>query len=251
VRLAVRKYALAVVADGMGGYAGGERAAELAIEGLLKALAVSLAMGLHGRPFQPERAIRHAFLAANRAIQQDALLHPERQDMGTTLTLGLTHGDELFVASVGDSRLYLWQSRDFKLMTLDDSVVQRMVNLGDLTESKARSHPLDNQILHALGVGETLETLRITRHRLLPGDLVVVASDGFWKSAEFPTPSAIPAFERAPGPGALEHLAVSLVDEAYRAGSDDNITVALLWHNAGSSENRNQDENHGGCDHGR
>ena len=229
--------------------AGGEHAAEIATTTVVKSLAASMVAALQGQLLQVERAIRRAFLAANQNIQREARLHPERRDMGTTLTTALIAGYELFVASVGDSRVYLWQDGEFKRLTQDDSVIIRLVNVGRITESQARLHPLDNQILHALGCGETLASLRITRHRLLPGDVVAVTSDGFWKWADLDAPRLFLALDA--GPGALEDLAVSLVEEAYRAGSDDNITVALLWHNGGNHATQERVCNQEGDDHGR
>lgn len=135
-------YTVAVVCDGMGGVAGGSIASSVAVETYIRTLSDS---------GHPDQAVRAAVMAANSAIRQRAAGHPELRSMGTTLVSALVKGDRVLISNVGDSRAYLAGAQGLRQISRDHSLVEDLVEKGDLTPGQARSHPRRNLITRALG----------------------------------------------------------------------------------------------------
>ncbi len=220
------------VADGMGGYEGGALAATLAVTHFMAALVRMAVQCIQdGTTFDPTGWLRDAFAAANAAIQECAQARTELAEMGCTLTACIVTGATAHVASIGDSRACLCRDGRLEHLTRDDSLVQRMVDEGLISAEDAENHPLSNVITRSLGAQEKVDDLTVSRHALQPNDCLLLCSDGLWKAAEGAAAPVLDAFiHGAPDVKTLEHAAVELVDMAWRQGSDDNISIALMWY---------------------
>lgn len=213
---------LFLVADGMGGAASGELASSMAgslvLEGLRRRWS-------NASPPSPERfaaALRDATVAANTRIHQHARDYPEHRGMGTTVTIAGLLGDRLFLVQVGDSRAYLVRDRVARQITKDQSLMQRLIEAGELTPEEAEVNDRRNIILQALGP-EGQVTVDLTHQQVRRGDTLILCSDGLSgvvKADEF----AALALDD-PDMRALCH---KLVDRANARGGPDNITVVAV-----------------------
>jgi len=145
---AAHKGTLVVVADGLGGHAGGEVASRMAAEVIRQVYYTS--------PAEPAEALREAFVEANHLIWETAWRHPLLRGMGTTCTALAIRGWEAFAAHVGDTRLYLIRGGRIYQMTEDDSEVMEYVRQGRLSREAAERHPEKNILLKALGTRPTI-----------------------------------------------------------------------------------------------
>ncbi len=211
-----RKGRLAVVADGMGGYEGGQEASRLAVETVRE---------VYGRAGDgdPQAALLHAFAAAHERIQNYAAQHPGYHGMGTTCTALVLLQRQLYFAHVGDSRLYLLRASRLSRLTRDHSYVSRLVENGIVRSEDAERHPQRHILTAALGAGgEVLADQTAQGMQLEPGDTLILCTDGLWSvvseeelatlgSAKDPTESCS-----------------ALVKLALQRGGPDNITVQIL-----------------------
>ena len=222
--------AFAAVADGMGGHEGGERAARLALRGVLEEAvcqAVQDADGIQG--FRPEQALCSGLLRGQRYLAHVTARCPDFEGMGATLTAAIALGRELHVASLGDTRLHLWSGGELLQLTRDDSVVQCLVDEGAISSAEAEGHPLANVVTRALCVEEDLTPCEVIRCGLLPGDVVIISSDGFWKYAADWLPEVLDELDgRDVNEDRLMQAAQALARRALEQGSDDNVSIALL-----------------------
>lgn len=205
------------LADGMGGPAFGEVAAAIFAETSRRMLPASPP----GTIDDAERLARDVFLIANRDILAYASEDADREGMGCTAELLLFVGDEWLVAHVGDSRSYRFRGGRLSRITKDHSLVQEQVDRGLLSEADARRHPMRNVIVRAVGTSERVEP-DIHRGALLPGEMILLCSDGLTDMADEADIEAILA-----GPGPLAEKGKRLVDLALAAGGRDNVTVVL------------------------
>ena len=210
--------AVLLVADGMGGPAGGGRASQLT------RMAVANAMKGEGGPRTPEgfvAELRRAVEEANLRVRQEAAGDPTLTGMGTTLTLvGLLNG-RLHIAQVGDSRAYLFRNRELVQLTRDQSVVQELLDHGAISEAQARTSPQRHVLLQALGTSAEVRPV-LTAQELRRGDLLLLCSDGL------SGPLSVDKISRIlEEPGSLRDRSAALVDAANAAGGQDNITVVL------------------------
>lgn len=168
---------LFMVADGMGGAAAGEIASATAVDVVLRHL--RRALGARERATAPEfaGALSHATETANWAIFHYASQHPELRGMGTTATIAALQGDTLFLAQVGDSRAYLVRGHRANQLTKDQSLMQKLIEAGELTEEEAALSERRNIILQALGP-EPFVKVDLTHQRVARGDVLILCSDG-------------------------------------------------------------------------
>jgi PPM family protein phosphatase len=201
-----------VVCDGMGGAAAGEIASRLAVEAMMRAMRQA---ALTPQTFQL------AVDAANDSVRSSAERDPARAGMGTTLVALATRGNRAWVAHVGDSRCYRMRDGKLERLTLDHSLVDEQVRLGQLTPAQAETSPMRNVITRAVGTQDEVAADLID-FALEPGDLYLLASDGLMREvddqqiAEILDPS-----------GDLEKLCARLIAAANEAGGRDNITCVL------------------------
>jgi PPM family protein phosphatase len=211
-----RKGRLAIVADGMGGYEGGQEASRLAVESV---------RDTYDRNFSgnPQATLIAGFELAHEAIQGFAEEHPELQGMGTTCTALAIVGRKLYYAHVGDSRLYLIRGDSTLRLTRDDSYVGRLVENGIVRPEDAESHPQRHILTAALGSGrEVSPSFPEVPVLLEDGDVLVLCTDGLW--------SLVPETELARMAQATPsaRACAQLVQAALARGGPDNITVMVL-----------------------
>jgi serine/threonine protein phosphatase PrpC len=215
--------ALVVVADGMGGAAAGEQASEMATEVIYAHLVQSWANDAEERgPQRFAYRLKEAVEMANGQIHACATSRPELRGMGTTGTVaGLLH-DHVYVAQVGDSRAYLVRGSHAYQLTRDQSLVQRLVELGELTEEEAETSSRRNVLLQALGPSPGVD-VDLTSQRVQKGDVLVLCSDGLSAAVSTGEIAEIVGRERRVA-DACERL-IALANER---GGHDNITVVLV-----------------------
>lgn len=211
---ASRKGALIVIADGLGGHAGGEIASRLATE-LIRNL-------YYAHPAEPGEALRQSFVEANRLIWEIAQQRPLLRGMGTTCTALVARGQEAFAAHVGDTRLYLIRDNRIYQMTEDDSEVMERVRQGQLTREAAARHPEKNVLVKALGTKPVIAPSLWQRPlEVRAGDRFVLASDGLHDLVTDDEVRAL-AVENAP-----DQACRRLVELAKARGGHDNVTVGI------------------------
>lgn len=142
-------HTICVVCDGMGGAAGGRIASRIAVETFTSELEKILTAGM--QPQQLREASSYAVSLANKAIREAASQMEEYHNMGTTLVSAVSYDGGVVVSNVGDSRAYHITRRGITRVTKDHSLVERMVDRGDITAEEARRHPNRNLITRALG----------------------------------------------------------------------------------------------------
>ena len=212
---------LFMVADGMGGAAAGEIASAMAIEIVLQELTVALAEQSPPTEDRFATAIKRATAAANAHIHTFALDHPEYRGMGTTATVAGVLGDTLYVAQVGDSRAYLVRNGVGQQITKDQSLMQKLIEAGELTEAEAEQSERRNIILQALGPEATIK-VDLTHQRVRRGDALVLCSDGLSGQVRADEIAQIVTEEAD-----LVAACRRMIDRANEMGGPDNITVIV------------------------
>ncbi|MBD2203070.1 Stp1/IreP family PP2C-type Ser/Thr phosphatase [Calothrix sp. FACHB-1219] len=206
-----------IVADGMGGHAGGEEASRIATEEIQAYLTD------HWESSQSSQELLvQALWQANEAILQDQQNHPERADMGTTVVVLIFREPESpWCAHVGDSRLYRLRGEELEQITEDHTWVARAIKLGDITFEEARNHPFRHVLSRCLG-REDLHQVDVQSLDVKIGDRLLLCSDGL--TEELIEPKIADCLQDS----MLEKAAESLVEAAKAHGGHDNITVALV-----------------------
>ena len=205
---------LFAVADGMGGHRGGAVASSLALEVLREVL--------HDDRVAPA-ALIDEIKAANQQVLRRGEADRELRGMGTTLTALLTAEDKAHIAHIGDSRAYLLRDGSLKQLTEDHTLVQRMVTEGKLLPEEAERHPQRSILTRALGVDEDVEPDTFTLDPVLPGDRLLLCTDGLTSMLDVERIQDV--LDSEPDP---QRAADILIGEANAAGGDDNITVLVL-----------------------
>ena len=208
------------VADGLGGHQAGEVASAIAIAAIAE---------LDGREFAtPEEAresLVGAILKGNRAILEKATRDPDSWGMGTTMTAAALAGDRWAqLAQVGDSRAYLMREREgLRQVTNDQTIVGELVRQGRLTAEEAAHHPQRSVVTRAVGLDPDLEVDTPPPLELVPGDQLVLCSDGLTDAVD---DARLAEILGAGLDG--QSTCQALIDAANAAGGPDNITVVLL-----------------------
>jgi serine/threonine protein phosphatase PrpC len=202
-----------MVADGMGGHAGGATASRVAVE------TVSSVVG--GSPEAPDVVMRAALEAANRVVHEESQRNDQLAGMGTTGVAALFCADGLaFVANVGDSRAYRLRDGALEQITLDHSLVAELHRRGIISEEEALVHPRRNEVLRSLGV-EPEVVVDVHRVELQPGDQILLCSDGLSGVVRDAEIAAVMNRE------APSQAVRTLVDFANSRGGPDNVTVQI------------------------
>ena len=220
--------ALVIVADGMGGHAGGDQAARLALRTIGTILAPLLTGALSSQQREVTRAgladsIDAAIKRANNVVHQAAATDKRYKGMGATAAVVVIWNGRVVVGHIGDCRIYYFHAGQLKQVTRDQTLVNRMVELGQLTPQEALNHPAGNEVLQAIGTRTTIEPARHKLH-LEPGDWFLVACDGLHGQVDDST--LLATLSKAPPSAAL--LAKRLVDTADQRGGADNCTVVAV-----------------------
>ena len=210
---------LFIVADGMGGAAAGELASAMAADLIYQHMATAWTKDSHGTAERFAYRMKEAVELANGQIYSYAREHPEVRGMGTTVTAAGIFGNDLYLTQIGDSRAYLVRGDDAIQLTKDQSLMQRLVDAGELTEDEAEHSERRNIILQALGPDPRVK-VDLTYQSMRRGDTLILCSDGLSglvRREEFATLA-----RQYPDPPAL---CSALIDLANARGGPDNITV--------------------------
>lgn len=216
----LRRGRLYAVADGMGGHAAGQIAAEMALKALFEVYYSS------GGGSAAD-ALRAGFQRANELVYGTAEAVPSRQGMGTTLTAAAVVGERLVVANLGDSRAYLVREGQVRQLTEDHSLVEEQVRQGMLTEEEAAVSPLKNVITKCIGNSPEAD-LDVFEERLVMGDRIILCTDGLSNLVSGEEMGEVVGRD---SPSIAARRLVELADER---GGPDNITVVVV--RIGSSE---------------
>ncbi len=221
---------LAVLADGIGGHRAGEVAAELAVETVSRIVAESDAS-------DPLGTLQQAIVHTSRTINAHAQTDPNLAGMGSTIACAWIIGPRLYIAAVGDSRIYLARNHSLAQLTTDHTWVQEAIEEGKLSPEQARNHPNAHVIRRYLGSpNDVIPDMRLRLHpgendrhaqanqgvNLLPGDMILLCSDGLTDLVS--DAEILAALETRKLQSALDELALL----AIRRGGYDNITVVAL-----------------------
>ncbi len=214
-------FGLFIVADGMGGHHDGEKASALATRIVAADVTNNVYLPLLNGDNDADRPpITEALIAAVQKANVDIISGvPEG---GTTLTAAAVIGDLAYVVHVGDSRVYLVTKDGLEQITRDHSLVQRLIELDQLTREEADEHPQKNVLYRALGQSETLEVDALTR-RLPPNSRLLLCSDGLWNLVEDKDIVEIAMSHNNP-----QEACDKLVALANKRGGTDNITAIML-----------------------
>jgi protein phosphatase len=205
----------AVVCDGMGGANGGNVASNIAVDVISARIVDGFANGAAPRP---DHLLESAMAAANIEIFDKAQSDATYEGMGTTVVAVIVLGKDAYISHVGDSRVYLYRDGAVTQVTRDHSVVQEMIESGQLTEEQARSHPRKHFITRALGVS-VMEEGEFDELELEPTDKLLLCTDGLTNMVDDGSLSEL-----------LHNSATVdiLIQSALDGGGTDNITAVLM-----------------------
>ena len=208
---------LFVVADGMGGHAGGDVASAIALKRIIEADRVFASAD------DAQFALQSSLTAANTMLAETVFEHPELTGMGTTVSAILRSGDKIAIAHIGDSRIYLLRDGQLKQITADHTFVQRLVDSGRITPEEAAVPPRRSVLMRVLGDVDAAPEIDTTVHDLKPGDRWLLCSDGL---SSYVSDDRIEAVLKA-NPGARD-AGDRLVKESLDQGAPDNVTVVVV-----------------------
>ncbi|HIR28022.1 MAG TPA: Stp1/IreP family PP2C-type Ser/Thr phosphatase [Candidatus Choladousia intestinigallinarum] len=204
---------LLIVADGMGGHNAGELASRFTVESIVD----YIGKAAEDRPIP---LLSYAIHHANENVIEKAKTDKSLEGMGTTVVAATIQGSYLYVANVGDSRLYLID-KNITQITRDHSLVEEMIRVGELKREEARTHPDRNVITRAIGVKEPVR-IDFFDMKLEKGDIILLCSDGLTNMVE--DRDILKIVKKS---GSLKEAAGRLVTEANKNGGKDNISVVL------------------------
>jgi len=208
---------LFVVADGMGGHAGGDVASAIAIRRIRETDRA------YTSPGDAEFALQSSLIAANQLLAETVFEHQELTGMGTTVSALLRVGDSMAVAHIGDSRVYLFREGELSQITADHTFVQRLVDSGRISPEEAAVHPRRSVLMRVLGDVDAAPEIDTATLGTQPGDRWLLCSDGL---------SSYLAEERIKKALAsdldAEQVAKRLVKETLDHGAPDNVTIVVV-----------------------
>ena len=206
-----------IVADGMGGHAGGQEASRIATEKIQAYLKQHW-----DSPLSSEVLLKEAVEKANLGIIADQQIHPDRRDMGTTVVVLIFRDDKPWCAHVGDSRLYRLRSSQLEQITEDHTWVGMALKAGEINPEQAKFHPWRHVLSQCLG-RKDLQRIDIQEFEVQPGDRLLICSDGL--TEEVPDEKIQDALSNLES---CQATAQELIDAAKAAGGSDNITVVIV-----------------------
>ncbi len=209
----------AVVCDGMGGATGGNIASETAAKTISEKLSFGYHEGMNDNSLK--NLVVSAVEAANAKVFSRSRSEELLRGMGTTVVLTLIRDDSLYLANVGDSRIYIVTKDSINQLTTDHSVVQLMIDNGEITAAEAKEHPQKNVITRALGVEETVR-IDYSQEIYNCGDIVLLCTDGLTNFVDDKKILEICNSRDS------YSLADELVEVAKLNGGGDNVTVVTV-----------------------
>lgn len=211
---------LFIVADGMGGHQAGDFASSYSVKKFLES--VSLSLQKH-----PHKIFQDAIRYANKELIEKSRANPELKGMGTTMVALSIVGDKAYVANVGDSRLYLLEEEELTQITVDHSLVQEMIRIGELTKETARIHPDKNIITRAVGAGKDIN-VDFFEFSITENSTILMCSDGLSNMVEDDQIALLLKSAKTP-----EKIGKKLIETANRNGGKDNIAVIVINSDSG------------------
>jgi protein phosphatase len=236
--LADSNISLYIVADGMGGHAGGNIASKMSVNVIRKRVRAARKAGVLFSKDAVEnespailKMLEESIKEASAKIFDKSDKQPELAGMGTTVTLMLTHGKRAYVAHVGDSRLYRLRSSKLEQLTEDHSLVNEQVKAGFITSEEAQHSRFRNIITRSVGFESevTADTLSLV---MKPADVFLICSDGLTGMVEDDE------IQETIKKARLSQAPARLVDLANRAGGEDNVTVVVMRYGDGEHDKR-------------
>jgi serine/threonine protein phosphatase PrpC len=218
-------FGIFIVADGMGGHVDGEKASAITAHIIADEITSTVYLPiLSGENLAEMPPITEVLISAVQRANTEVYTQITKggKGGGTTCTTAVVLGDRAYMAHVGDSRAYLITKEGLEQLTRDHSMVQRLKELGQLTEEEAANHPRTNELYRALGFKEELEVDALSR-RLPPNSKLLLCSDGLWNTV--PESDILNIITNYPDP---QEACNKLVAMANTNGGHDNITVILL-----------------------
>lgn len=210
---------LFILADGMGGYNGGEIASSLATASAKSYIENNFEKIEHSKEAILE-LIKNAIEYANMVVFEKSKQEPNLEGMGTTLDICFIYNNKVYVGHVGDSRIYRIRGEIIRKLTKDHSYVQQLVEDGKITREEAKHHPKKNMLLKALGCTSMVEP-DLRARNIETGDILLMCSDGLTNMVE--EKEIYRVVRENP-----ETATQVLVDLANTAGGYDNITVVII-----------------------
>lgn len=215
-------FGLYIIADGMGGHQHGEIASSIAIRAMAEHIINNLFIPLVGLSPKPlNDSIQDILIGGVKTAHK--IIQKKVMEGGTTLTTVVILGDQMVIAHIGDCRVYTIDPEGrMKVITRDHSLVNRLVELGQLTPEEAEIHPQRNVLYRALGQGEMPEPDIMNQPRPKPGHLLI-CSDGLWGVVNEDILSQIITSSHSPF-----RACQKMIEKANEAGGPDNITAILV-----------------------
>ena len=208
---------LFMVADGMGGHAGGDVASAIATKRIIEADQP------YRTPQDAEFALQAALIAANSQLAETVFEHTELTGMGTTVSALVVLEGEVAIAHIGDSRIYLLRDGELSQITVDHTFVQRLVDSGRITEQEAMVHPRRSVLMRVLGDVESSPEIDTSILATLPGDRWLICSDGLSGVVSNTAIAAALSTDLD-----AQGVADRLVKESLDGGAPDNVTIVVV-----------------------
>jgi serine/threonine protein phosphatase PrpC len=208
---------LFMVADGMGGHAGGDVASAIATKRIIEA------DQRYQTPQDAEFALQAALIAANSQLAETVFEHTELTGMGTTVSALVVLEGEVAIAHIGDSRVYLFRDGELSQITIDHTFVQRLVDSGRITEQEAMVHPRRSVLMRVLGDVESSPEIDTSILATLPGDRWLICSDGL--SGVVSNGGIAAALSASLD---VQGVADRLIKESLDGGAPDNVTIVVV-----------------------
>lgn len=228
--LVVEEENLYMVADGMGGHASGEVAAEMAVTTIAEFFEETSADDDITWPYKMEKGRKYeenrlaaGIKLANLRIYETAAQNPAQRGMGTTIVVLAFSGDNAYLGHVGDSRIYRLRDNEMDLVTEDHSLLNDYIKMKDLTEQEIENFPHKNVIVRALGMKETVQ-VDVAQEDPLPGDLYMLCSDGLNGMITDAVIKEIMVEHQDD----LEACCEGLIQAANDGGGNDNVTIVVV-----------------------
>jgi serine/threonine protein phosphatase PrpC len=213
------KFALFIVADGMGGHRGGEVASAMAVETMQSIFEERIESG---QPFSPREILISSYREASRRIFTKAHKeNPELMGMGTTMVACFAFENKMYVANVGDSRVYLYKDSDLWQITEDHSLINEQIRAGIIDPDNPEEGAARNVITRSVGFEDDV-IVDVFERDLIPGETYLLCSDGL---SGLVSNESISEICRLQTPQAIVEKSI---DIAKKCGGDDNISVIVV-----------------------
>ncbi len=214
------EYVLCVLADGMGGYTGGEIASNLAAMSVDRYIKENFDKNKEYNKEELQELIERSIEYANKIVYEKSRKDEELEQMGTTLEICLIYNNRVFIGHIGDSRIYRIRQDIMRKITTDHSYVQNLVKEGKITKEEAVNHPKKNMLMKALGCELEVEP-DVTVKNFQKDDIILICSDGLTNMVDEKEIYNIIRKD-------FDNAANNLINKANELGGRDNITVILI-----------------------